>query len=271
MKSFFNLFVRSAKELKNVRCLSVTAMLIALDLILKLTLSFKITESLKVSFAFIALSAIGMLYGPTVGFISGFIADILGFIIKPDGAFDIRFTIIEATGALIYGLFLYNSVNGKWMLPRLVAAKASVVVVCNLWLTTWAVSSMMGKGFMVMLPARAVKNLAQLPLDVFLMALFLPLILKAYTTVFKNTRIVDTNTLFSDSGAAAAMIYIICLLLIGICCLGLYSLELSDKNKTLNATVNDQQNTIEGLQSEVDYLYENIGIEKPVIAAEAEG
>ena len=55
MKGFFNLFVRSAKELKNIRCLCVTAMLVALDLVLKFTLSIQVTSSIKISFAFIEI------------------------------------------------------------------------------------------------------------------------------------------------------------------------------------------------------------------------
>lgn len=265
MKSFFNLFVRSAKELKSLRCLSVTAMLIALDIVLKLTVSIEVTESLKISFAFVALAAIGMLYGPTVGFIAGFITDLLGFIIKPTGAFDIRFTLIEATGALIYGLFLYNSVSGKWFVPRIVAAKTSVVIVCNLWLTTWAVSSMMGKGFFAMLPARAVKNMIQLPVDIFIMALFLPIVLKAYTAVFKNARRVDEKTIFSDSGVAAAMIYLICILLIVMCCFGLSSQDIINTNKTLKSASSEQQKRIDELESQLDYLYESMNVEKPAL------
>lgn len=265
MKSFFNLFVRSAKELKSLRCLSVTAMLIALDIVLKLTVSIDVTESMKISFAFVALSAIGMLYGPTVGFIAGFITDLLGFIIKPTGAFDIRFTLIEATGALIYGLFLYNSVSGKWFVPRIVAAKTSVVIVCNLWLTTWAVSSMMGKGFFAMLPARAVKNMIQLPVDIIIMSLFLPLVLKAYTAVFKNARKVDEKTIFSDSGVAAAMIYLICIMLIVMCCFGLSSQDLINTNKALKSTSSEQQKKIDELQSQIDRLYESLNLENPVL------
>lgn len=78
-----NMFIRSAKELKSIRCLCVTAMLIALDLALKLFVGIQVTDSMKISFAFIAIASIGMLYGPTVGFAAGIITDLLGFIIKP--------------------------------------------------------------------------------------------------------------------------------------------------------------------------------------------
>lgn len=260
-----NMFIRSAKELKSIRCLCVTAMLIALDIALKLLVGIQVTDSIKISFAFVAIASIGMLYGPTVGFFAGIITDLLGFVIKPTGAFDIRFMLIEALGALIYGLFLYNAVNGKWLLPRIIAAKTTVVIVCNLWLTTWAISSVAGKGFLVMLPARVISNLSMLPIDVFILVLFLPIVLRAYNTVFKNVRKVKENAVFTDSGFATAMMYIVCLILVIICCLGLSEQDLKTKNSDLKKTVAAQSDTIERMQSEIDMLYENAGIEKPVV------
>ncbi len=256
MKGFFNLFARSAKELKSVRNLCVIAMLIALDLVLKLTITIRISNYMSISFAFIAMAAIGMLYGPTVGFTAGMITDILGYIIKPDGAFDIRFTLIEALGGLLYGLFLYNARNDKWLIVRIVSAKATVVVICNLLLTNWAISALYGSGFMAILPARIIKNLAQFPVDVILLSIFLPLVLKAYTSVFKGARTVE-NGIFSDETFMHGMTYVVCLLLLLIGCTGIAAQYLKNKN-------DDLSDTVEAQQEEIDYLYEILEIEKPV-------
>lgn len=265
-----NMFIRSAKELKSIRCLCVTAMLIALDIALKFLVGIQVTDSVKISFAFVAIASIGMLYGPTVGFAAGIITDLLGFVVKPTGAFDIRFTLIEALGALIYGLFLYNAVNGKWLLPRIIAAKTTVVIICNLWLTTWAISSVAGKGFLVMLPARVISNLAMLPVDIFILAMFLPIVLRTYNTVFKGVRKVKENAVFTDSGFATALMYIVCLFLVIMCCIGFSEQDLKTKNSDLKKTVAAQSETIEKMQLEIDKLYENAGIDKPVIEEPAE-
>ncbi|MCD7847578.1 MAG: folate family ECF transporter S component [Oscillospiraceae bacterium] len=259
MKGFFNLFVRSAKELKSVRNLCVIAMLIALDLVLKLTISIKISNYMTISFAFIAMAAIGMLYGPTVGFTAGMITDILGYIIKPDGAFDIRFTLIEALGGLLYGLFLYNAKNDKWLIVRIVSAKATVIVICNLLLTNWAISALYGSGFMAILPARIIKNLAQFPVDVILLSIFLPLVLKAYNSAFKGARTIDENLIFSDENFIHGMTYVVCLLILLIGCTGIVAQYLKNKN-------DDQSDLIEAQQEEIDYLYDILEIEKPVSA-----
>lgn len=259
MKGFFNLFTRSAKEIKNIRSVCVTALLIALDIAIKMLTSIytiSVGDTIKISFAFVVLASIGMLYGPTMAFAAGAITDIIGFLVKPTGAFDIRYTFIEALGALIYGIFLYNAVNDKWLLPRIVAAKSTVVIICNLWLTTWANASISGKGILALLPARAIKNFAQLPVDIFILAVFLPIILKAYTSVFKGARKIDANTIFSESGISGAMIYIICIILIAICCMGLVAQDLKDKNTELKKQVAE-------MQTEIDALYDGLGIEKP--------
>ena len=263
MKSLFNLFSRSAKELKSVRCLTVTAMLIALDLVLKMTVSIKLTESMSISFAFIAIASIGMLYGPTVAAAAGFITDILGFFINnKGGAFDIRYTLIEMLGAVLYAIVLYNASNDKWMLPRIIVSKSIVVVVCNLWLTTWALSTYYGKGFLAMFPARALKNLAQLPVDVLLLAIFLPIVLKAYNQVFKGARTVDEKLIFSDENVVKAMIVIVTILFIIICSLGIGGQFLRTENTDLKNEVKEQQTQIESMQAEIDDLYTHLGIEK---------
>lgn len=207
--TFFANFKRSALELKNLQCLCITSILIALDLVLK-QVTFSVSTDLKVSVAFLALASIGMLYGPTVGFLSGVVTDLLGILIKNTGAFNPMFTLVEATGAMLYGVFLYNlrftdakALNGKFtnkndlkMLLRIVFAKVSVVVVCNLILTPLAliVSNSMEAGTFVYAPtlarypARLIKNAIQTPVDIIMLMGVLPIISKAYNIVFGKMR-----------------------------------------------------------------------------------
>ncbi len=268
MKGFFNLFRRSALELKNIRCLVATAMLIALDIVIKLTVDIHTSETLHISFAFVALSTISMLFGPTVGFTAGIITDLLGFILKPSGAFDIRFTLIEGLGALIYGIFLYNAKNDKWFVPRVIAAKTTVVAVCNLWLTTWAVASLAGKGFLAMFPARAIKNLVQLPIDIIILSLLLPLILKAWLSVPGNKRVTDEKLLFSDANTGKAMITLVVLIMVVVCSLAYAAQYLSDQIKDLKSQISSQQDEIDKLDAEIGDLYSRLDLERPEPAAE---
>lgn len=262
MKGFFNLFKRSALEFKSIRCLTFTALLIALDLAIKLATTMRTSDTLHISFAFVALASVSMLYGPTVGFVAGLITDLLGYIIAPSGAFDIRFTLIEALGAMIYGIFLYNMQNDRWMIPRIIAAKTTVVIICNLWLTTWAVASLAGKGFLAMFPARAIKNIIQLPIDIVLLAVLLPLVLKVWQMIPGNKRVIDEKLLFCDQSVGKAMLAMTVLVLVLVFSLGFGAQNLSDQLKELKATVKAQGEQIDKYDAEIAELYEKLGIER---------
>lgn len=262
MKGFFELFKRSALELKNIRCLTATAMLIALDLALKAAATVDLTAYLKISFAFIAMASIGMLFGPTVAFFAGMITDVLGFMIRPSGAFDIRFTLIEALGGLLYGLFLYNAQNDRWLLPRVIAAKSTVVVICNFILTTLAMVSLTGSGFFALLPMRAVKSIVELPVHVIILSVVLPVILKAWNMIPGTKRTVSEKLLFCDDNAGKAMIVMNALVVILVCALGFAAQYLSDQNKELKARVNEQDKVIEKYDRELDVVYQELGLER---------
>lgn len=106
--AFFRMFKDSALELKSLRCITVTAMMIALNLALK-SVTIYVTDDLKISFSYLALATIGMLFGPTVGFFAGAVTDILGLLVQQMmSAFNPLYTLVEATGGLLYGLFLYR-------------------------------------------------------------------------------------------------------------------------------------------------------------------
>lgn len=206
--TFFANFKRSALELKSLRTLCVTAILIALDLVLK-SVTINITKDLKISFAFLALASVGMLFGPAVAFLAGMVTDVLGLLIANNiGAFNPMFTFVEASGAMIYGIFLYNlrfsdsnALGGKFtdkndikQILRIIFAKVTVVIICNLILTPLAliVSNSMEAGTLVYAPtlakypARLVKNAIQCPVDCVLLFAVLPIISTAYNRVFKR-------------------------------------------------------------------------------------
>lgn len=198
--AFFTNFAKSAKELKSIKCIVVTAVLIALDIVLK-SVSIKITDDLKITFAYLALASIGMLFGPTVGFLAGTVTDLIGFMMNPDGGFNPLFTLVEATGAMIYGIFLYNLKvvkfgNGMtktsiWQIVKIVLSKVTVVVICNLIMTP---AAMILSGYntlestIVKYPARLIKNGIQCPVDCVLLILVLFPILIAYRRVFGSKK-----------------------------------------------------------------------------------
>ena len=63
MKSFFSMFKESAGEMKNISCLTVTGMMMALSIVLR-NLSVYITNDLRITFSFLGIMVIAMLYAP---------------------------------------------------------------------------------------------------------------------------------------------------------------------------------------------------------------
>lgn len=223
--TFFSKFKQSAEELKGLRgliCIVVTGLLIALDLALKIAAPLRVSDELKINFAFIAVAAIGMLYGPTVAGLACVVTDVLGYFIAPTGGgFSPLFTLVEVSGGVLYGLFLYRmnpvkpdlsgakaffkSIASNWSSTlRIVLAKLSVAVVCNLFMTPLFItitksaeagvfnSKVFWTGFLTRVGTRLIKNAIEVPVHSLILLLALFPILAAYNSVFKKQRMANS-------------------------------------------------------------------------------
>ena len=127
------MFQESFKEFKDLRAVLVTGLLVSLSMVIE---SFSLNLGFaKINFAFLAIAAIGMLYGPSVSLCAGAVCDILGFLVKPDGAFFPLYTLIGAAQGLIYGIIAYRKLSNKTgksfdieMIVRLIIARVVDVV-----------------------------------------------------------------------------------------------------------------------------------------------
>ncbi len=197
MKKYFRIFPQSAAEMKNLRAVIVTGLLIALSMVIE---SFTINLGFaKINFAFLAIAAVGMLYGPSVSFFAGALCDILGYIVAPDGAFFPLYTLIGAAQGLIYGMIAYRGLVTRTGNPRLIEttvrlfiARTLDVCIINLVCNT---AANFHYGFLsdrtvgAAIAARVAKNVIELPFDLILIAAILPAVLTAYEQIFKKRQI----------------------------------------------------------------------------------
>lgn len=102
-------FKKASQELKTVKKLVFLSILFALALIISLINIPSGFQNLGISFSYLVLSLIGLLYGPLWCFLIGFCFDILNFIIKPSGVFFLGYSLSAALGCFIYGLFFYKT------------------------------------------------------------------------------------------------------------------------------------------------------------------
>ena len=138
-----NIFLSSAKELKKVQALSVCAMFAALSLILNQVASITIGPYIKIGFSGIPNQLADYLFGPVTG----------------------GFTFNAILASLIYGCFYYKK---KLTLKRVLLAKFVVFLVVNVILSTLWLDMLYGKGFLALLPMRALKNVIMWPIDSFI-------------------------------------------------------------------------------------------------------
>lgn len=191
MKGFLSVFQDSAKEFSKIRTLTVTAILIALYVILEGIFSISIGPYIKINFAFLALAIIGMLYGPYVTMSAAVICDILGFLVKPQGGFLIAFTLIAMVQGLIYGVLLYKK-QGRQLIKSVVIARFLDSLICNIILNTLALihygfipASITNKAMLT----RIIKNAIEYPIYVALLIGVLSSVLIIYNRTFKRNRI----------------------------------------------------------------------------------
>lgn len=200
----FNSFKRSLHELCNIRCLATVGVFIAIFVVLDGFCSIRIGEFLKINFAYLALATIGMLFGPTVGFLAGFACDLVGYFINPVGGFIPWFALITAFEGMIYGLFLYNFVPYKldrvkgfsqYILQygKILFSRTIVVIVCNLLLNTLALYSYgiigkSGEGFWALVYARIGTNAIGLVIAFVIMPMILAPVRIAYSKFLAENR-----------------------------------------------------------------------------------
>ena len=178
-----NIFLSSSQELKKVPALAVCAMFAALAIILNSVASISIGPYIKIGFSAIPNQLVDYLFGPVTGGLFAGILDIVKYLLKPDGAFFFGFTFNAMLAAFIYGCFYYKKKLTLW---RVLLAKLIVILVVNVVLNTLWLDMLYGKGFLVLLPARAIKNLIMWPIDSIIFYVFIRLI--EQTGVFRMFR-----------------------------------------------------------------------------------
>lgn len=192
---FINMFKRSARELSNIRCLAVTGVLIAAYIVLKAYTTIEIMPPLlRFNFAYTALAAIGMLYGPVVAVIAAVPCDLLGAVLRGQGGSIMwGFTLVYMFQGLVYGMLLYGFELKKsfWKNAKLIIAQALVIFVSQLVLNTYIMYlyGIIGGDndtVFALITARAVKNLIEFPVSVALLYIVLVPVKFAYRSVFRG-------------------------------------------------------------------------------------
>ncbi|WP_138160320.1 folate family ECF transporter S component [Peptoniphilus catoniae] len=139
------------------------AFLAALSIVLTRFASVMVTQDLRVGIGPFPIILSGLLYGPFVGGIVGFVADIVGVMINPHGAFHLGFTLSSILTGVIPGIVYLTMLKGKKenLTLATIVACSLVGIIVHIGLDTYWLTLLYNKGAMAMLPARVIKAFIQ--------------------------------------------------------------------------------------------------------------
>ena len=170
----------SVTELRNVHSMVTCAVLVALYVAIN-SLSLFVTPTLKLTFSFLVLGMIGYRFGIATGFLGGVICDLLAYVIRPSGPLHIGFSLSTALTCAVFALFLYRREIKIW---RVILARTVVNIAINIALNTFWLSNLYGKGYIILLWERAIKNVALLPIEIVLLFI----VLKTFERILRQVR-----------------------------------------------------------------------------------
>ena len=169
----------AAAELKSIKMLVVTALMLALRIVLK-PLAIPLGPQLSIQTAMLATALGAMIFGPVVAIPAAIVSDTIGFMIYPTGDYFLPFVLTEIASTMIYALCLYRA---KPSATRVIIARFFICFVVNVvlqqlifaWQYTYmgnpdgAKNAIMG----IMTTSRLFKNLFFFPIESIVLTLFL--------------------------------------------------------------------------------------------------
>lgn len=142
------------KQRFTAKSIALMGVLMALDLILSRFFAIP-TQFVKISFAFIPLVFMGMLYTPIVAGSANALSDFIGANLFPTGPYFPGFTLTAFLSGFIYSVFYYKK---EMTLKRIITVNLIVTVFLNLGLNTLWLYMMYGKGALAFIPSRIISS-----------------------------------------------------------------------------------------------------------------
>ena len=171
---------KSAGEFKKLQTVVFCGLMGALSIILGLFASIHFGP-FSITYAWIPNRIIDFMFGPVVGALYGGVMDVIKFMLKPNGSFNLAYTAMAVLAGLIFGVVLYNK---QISFMRIVFAQTLVKIVINVGMGTYLMAFERGQAFMALMPVRLIKNLIMIPLD----SILLFIVLSALTKILPRLK-----------------------------------------------------------------------------------
>ena len=204
----------AAAELKDIKMLVITALMVALRIALK-PFAIYIGPQMAIQTATLATALGAMIFGPVMAIPAAIVSDTIGFMIFPTGDYFLPFMLTEIASTMFYALCLYRA---KPSATRVIIARFLICFVVNVvlqqlifaWQYTYmgnpdkAKESIMG----ITTVARIFKNLFFFPIESVVITLFLK-VLVPITARARLTYDTNANLNFSKKQIAALVLLLV--------------------------------------------------------------
>ncbi len=160
---------KAIENVSNIRIIVLTAFFIAMYCLFNMTFRIKVSENLNIMINYIPSSLCGMVGGPFVSLIYGFISDIIGFFLRPEYGFFPGYTISTMATSFIFSLFLFGAKHNFFLYIRIAISKICVNIFINIFLNCLWSQILFGKGYFYYLATSIVKNIILLPVEIIIM------------------------------------------------------------------------------------------------------
>lgn len=161
---------------------------LSLFLALQVFLSFfyvQVSDNLRIYFTYVIVISVAIIFEPKIALTYAVVEDLIAFFIYPTGPFFFGYTITAFMSMLIYSLFL----NKKVSLLRIIFAKTSVNIICNILINSIWSAVLYSKGFIYYVLRSTTKNLIMLPIEIVLFVLFY----KMVYPLFVKSKLISEN------------------------------------------------------------------------------
>lgn len=166
--------------MKKIRKIIISALLLAASVVINRFLSIN-TSILSIGFTFVPLMLAGIILGPKYSIIIATLADLIGALLFPFGAYFVGYTISALLTGLVYGIFLYRKdgfkPDKKFYLHLLIAILIVTIIINGGLNTLWLLLTSK-KATIAILPTRIIKQLIMIPVMFVTMASLTKLLAK---------------------------------------------------------------------------------------------
>ena len=153
--------------MSNLKKVIIAALMLAATIVLSRFLSVK-TPIIVISFSYIPIMLCAILLGPWWTMLVAGLADLIGALLFPFGAYFVGYTISATLSGFIYGIFLRykKEMSYKKFLLMLSISTLLVIAICNGLLNSLWIYITTKKALIAILPTRLVKELVMLPIQI---------------------------------------------------------------------------------------------------------